>query len=343
MASDGKKPKNAVPNEYTAMSLYQLLGAPLHALVDAESHAAAATASFIAKVGFEPEKTEERPAKALEGAVTAPGAAAPAKPTEAPAEGGPTTALADGLDEWGRLGKLRMASFHHQAPDGSVHKIEVPVLSLVPIPALQIKEASIDFFVKVVDTIPLPAQLRDRRLEAPVPPALVDLKGSIARQGPAGPGTRQSETQMHVKLTVQQADVPSGLSRLFHVMDQHTTAQRHARVEVTPPAIALEPGERDTVAVRLRDARGEATRGAELQFKVFEGRNAALAEERPGALRFLTPSGSEDIKTNDDGAATVVVLADVEKARPGARLTVVVRNGAEPDLAATLTVEIRPA
>ncbi|HET9596925.1 MAG TPA: DUF2589 domain-containing protein [Anaeromyxobacteraceae bacterium] len=344
MASDGKKEAQRA-NEYTAMSLYQLLGAPLHALVDAESHAAAATARFIAGFGFEPGEKEPTAAKPAEGAAPPPANQAPDALAQT---GAPAAGATEALGEWGRLGKLRMARFHHRAPDGSVHNIEVPVLSLVPIPALQIKEASIDFAVKVVDTVPLPAQLKDWRANSPVPPNLVDLKGSIARQGPIGPGTRQSETQMRVKVTVQQADLPSGLARLFHVMDQHVTAERHARVEVVPGALTLAPGERDAVVVALRDARGEPVVGVPLAFDVLEGRSAAVAQDRREMLRFGPGGDASAIRTGKQGTATVVVEADARRALSGHRLTVVVRNGApeaidERDLAATFPVEIRPS
>ncbi len=39
--------------EPTALSFYQLIGAPLYALIEAESYAADATAQFIERVGFE--------------------------------------------------------------------------------------------------------------------------------------------------------------------------------------------------------------------------------------------------------------------------------------------------
>lgn len=302
--------------EYTALSLYQLLGAPLRALVDAETHAADATASFIAKVGFEPGPT----AAAAE-------AGTPAAPTPAAGPSG-------GLEAWGELGKLRMAHFHHTAPDGSVHVIDVPVLSLVPIPALQIKEATVEFAVKVVDTLPIAARPADRRLGLLDPPPAVDLKGSIARQGPpaASPGgatgTRQSETEMHVKVTMHQADVPSGLARLFNLMDAHVTADRVVRMEVSPRALSLARGEKKPVTVVVRDARGELAAGVPLGFRALD-----VGGDVPFGFAPAQP------KTDDAGQAVVdVTCANA----PVGRQRILVHQLDDPAVSATLQVEVRP-
>jgi len=177
-------------NEVTALSLYQLLGAPLHALIDAETQAAQATADFITRLGFvRPDGTE-----------------------------------AGGDD----LGKLRMASFSHEkrGPDGKPRtiKVEVPFLSLLPIPALQIKDAEFDFYLKILDTYPMDGakdaeEKRGRNGIAPI-----DLKATLGQEPRRGAERRSVEVQMKAKIRVEQADVPAGLSRLFHIMEQQITA-----------------------------------------------------------------------------------------------------------------------
>jgi uncharacterized protein DUF2589 len=346
--SNGEK-KDLAANEYTAMSLYQLLGAPLRALVDAETHAADATARFIAAVGFEQELPPKPgpgeakpgappPAPAGQPAPPPPGAAAAGAappPAAPPVSGEPTGPEGARLEEWRHLGKLRMARFHHETPDGALHRIEVPVLSLVPIPALQIKEATVEFAVKVVDTIPLAPRTEDRRPGLTEPPSAIDLKGSIARQRTPGAGLRQAETQMTVKVTMQQADVPSGLARLFHLMDQHVTAERHAPVEVAPAAIAIFRGEKGAnVTVTVRDERAEPASGVLLDFEVLD------VEQPQSVLGFQTAGGAREIRT-DKGKAVVTVTAAANT--PAGRLVVNVRD-ARPerrDLAATFVVDVR--
>lgn len=306
-------------NEYTAMSLYQLLGAPLRALVDAESHAAEATASFIARVGFE---RSGPGAGVREGATAAP----PAGGVTAPA---PAAPAAPGGDGWRELGALRMAHLHHTSRDGAVHVIDVPVLSLMPVPALQIKEATVDFAVKVVDTVPLPRDASGPRGVLD-PPTMIDLKGSLGRQGAGAAGTRHSETQMHVKITMQQSDVPSGLARLFNLLDQHVTAERLARVEASPSPVVLAPEEQAVVTLTVRDERGELAPGLALSFRVIDA----------GAVPPLTFEPAQ-VEAGPGGKATVTVRCARGVAR--GRLSVAcraLRDGKDVELA-TFPVEIR--
>jgi hypothetical protein len=190
-------------NEMTALSLYQLLGAPLHALVDAETQAAQATADFITRVGFVNGDERKEGEKQKEGGV-------------AP-------------DKKDHLGKLRMASFSHEkmGPDGKIItvKVEVPFLSLLPIPALQIKDAEFDFYLKILDTYPM---LGDKGPETKMGEKgilPVDLKATLGAEPRAGAERRSLEVQMKAKIRVEQADVPAGISKLFHIMEQQVTAK----------------------------------------------------------------------------------------------------------------------
>lgn len=254
MANEDAK-KGLQHHEDTALSLFQLIGAPLQALVQAESQAADATAEFIRSVGFEP--------------------LPPPRTTDGAAKGGqaqgaaPSTVLGPGASS--RFGQMRMARFQRVAPDGTVHRVEVPLLSLVPIPALQIKEANLEFAVKVVDTLPIrgPQDAPGHALASPI-----DLKGAIGR--PAGPGSRQSETQMRVKVTVQQADLPAGLARLFNLLDQHVAVEQQPPLTVHPPAVTLGPGRAVEVEVTMLDESGQASPGVEITVEL--GKAAAVLE-----------------------------------------------------------------
>lgn len=192
--------------EQTALSFYQLIGAPLYALVEAETYAAEATAQFIERVGF------QRPA---------------GQQTDRPPED---------------FGELRKVTFYQErrGPDSepATYKVEVPLLSILPIPALQIKDAELEFAVKVVETIassssPRPSETPDdtskekpveegqRSKLIPTPPR-VDLMTQMGRSRPSGPGIQRSQLdmQVYVKIRVEQADVPAGLSRLFNLMEE---------------------------------------------------------------------------------------------------------------------------
>jgi hypothetical protein len=192
--------------EQTALSFYQLIGAPLYALVEAETYAAEATAQFIERVGF-----------------------------QRPAGGDPERPPED-------FGELRKVTFYQErrGPDAepATYKVEVPLLSILPIPALQIKDAELEFAVKVIETISSEgagsrpqagggSAAEERPEEGPaaklIPtPPRVDLKAQMGRSRPLGPGVQKSQLdmQVYIKIRVEQADVPAGLSRLFNLMEE---------------------------------------------------------------------------------------------------------------------------
>jgi hypothetical protein len=200
-------------SEQAALSLYQLLAAPLYALIQAETYAANATVTFIEQVGFDAPKRER-------------GGSRPAQ------------------DE---IGKLRTISFHQEqrTADGhaATYKVEVPMLSIVPIPALQIKEADLEFYVKIVDMVSQgqsssrtttrevkteKAAPPDESPRVPVPARHMDMKAMLGRGQPNAPQSPNSafDMQVHIKIKVAQADPPAGLGRLFNLMEQSISSTR---------------------------------------------------------------------------------------------------------------------
>lgn len=199
-ASGGEMPEP----QSGVLSLAQLIGAPIHALVDAEAQSAMATARFVRAVGF--------------------------------------TGPADGSDGMGDLGELQMARFTRKRrnADGTEEDVEVqiPLLSMLPIPALQIKDAQLDYTVKIVQTEALPQrQAEVNRLMTPhdagplrEPPAT--LRAAFARD--PRPGDRRSvDMLVKMKIRIEQADMPGGLAQLLALA---TESSRQTRIEPPAPA-----------------------------------------------------------------------------------------------------------
>lgn len=184
----------------SALSLYQLMGAPLQALVDAEAKAAYATAMFIKEVGF---TKKEGDSKEKEG------------------------------ESEEDFGDLRMVTFRHDKMDSNgnkrTFKVEVPLLSLVPIPALQIRDADLDFFVKIVEnpkvtkTTEIKNTEKRLHLSGLPEPLSRDLKGTIGRAQPDTSRKSSMEMQIKVRIRMEQADVPAGLGKLFNLMAENVT------------------------------------------------------------------------------------------------------------------------
>ena len=171
-----------------SINFYQLLGAPLVAIIQAETQAAQATAEFIERVGFD----------------------------KKPEKGGT-----------GEFGDLRLIHFKYQKTgfDGIIqtYEVSVPLLSLVPIPALQIKNAELDFFVKITDmqSTEMAGSMADEATNKGnfLSNARLEFKASMGRMSGTQSTQHSSEMQMRVKVNVEQADIPAGLSHLFRIMD----------------------------------------------------------------------------------------------------------------------------
>ncbi|MGD1879783.1 MAG: DUF2589 domain-containing protein [Kiloniellaceae bacterium] len=219
------------------LSLAQLIGAPIHALVDAEAQSAMATARFIRAVGFT----------------------------------GPQAGRAgDAGGGMGDLGALQMARFTRKRrnTDGSEEDVEVqiPLLSMLPIPALQIKDAQLDYTVKIVQTEALPQrQAEVNRLIAPQdsgplrePPAT--LRAAFARE--SRPGDRRSvDMLVKMKLRIEQADMPGGLAQLLALA---TESSRQSKLEPPPPDSGPDAGpENDAKPANKSNGRRNGKRSGE--------------------------------------------------------------------------------
>ena len=188
--------------EQAALSFYQLIGAPLYALIDAERYSADATVRFIEEIGFKP----------------------------APAVEGQPSIQED-------LGELRTLKFTQERRDSTgasaSYQVEVPLLSILPIPALQIREAELEFFVKIIDMVAqkqtTSASQTPTATKSIMPsPERIDMKTMLGRGQANAPTKPKSafDMQVRVKIKVGQADIPAGLSRLFNLMEQSVSSTK---------------------------------------------------------------------------------------------------------------------
>lgn len=209
-----------------ALRLYQLIGAPLLAVVQAEAQAAQVSADFIRRIGFEP---------------SAEPSAAAISPGGIAASGGDLGSLEPApdantlLQQGGRLGSLKVANFsmNKTGPDGNlvVHDVHIPVLSLFPIPILQVKDAEFDFAFKIFEheasnpdsDVSSAESNQEKSADASsadvddfLSSKRVELKAGLARSGQQ----QTSESQIRIKIRMEQADIPSGLIKLLQMMDQ---------------------------------------------------------------------------------------------------------------------------
>lgn len=172
-----------------SLPLHDLIGAPLVAVVQAQAQAAKATVDFIERVGFEAGETRSSERDA---------------------------------------GALRMAEFRYSKLDEAGRPAEfvarVPVLSLVPIPAIQVRSAKIAFAARITDAVAERAetsQTRQRLAERPswLEPALTQLRGGLATVSGGAAGRAEGRYELTVELELEQAPVAAGLEKLLQIMD----------------------------------------------------------------------------------------------------------------------------
>lgn len=129
----------------------------------------------------------------------------------------------------GRAGSMRMLRFEcrDRAPAGGrKRRIEVPLLSLVPLPLLHVQEADFDFRIDIVEAVAAREtehfSLRKERVvrsettdEWRLRAALAPQESTTARQS-----ERQLTANMKVHIRMASAPMPGGTARLLNWMTQ---------------------------------------------------------------------------------------------------------------------------
>ncbi len=118
------------------------------------------------------------------------------------------------------LGRLKNVTFVYDKQDvnGNIisDEITLPLLSLVPIPLLQIKDASLEFNLRLTEITKAPLTQNGNRL-ASIPPIVI-MKGTYGKIVSGGE-VPKSDTDLKIKMNIVQSDIPVGLSRLFQILD----------------------------------------------------------------------------------------------------------------------------
>lgn len=159
-----------------------ILAAHVRALIEAEAESAATTAEFIQQVGFE--QDSKNPNRR----------------------------------------QVRMMSFQlpRRNNEGgvSLHQIEIPLLSLLPVPLLTIEKAELNFDLTIEDIIQSDNSKDPNSVAPKKSPRLLT---SIARKTPVkadqNTGSNKSNVDLTVKITLSQGDFPLGLEKLLQLAD----------------------------------------------------------------------------------------------------------------------------
>ena len=128
----------------------------------------------------------------------------------------------------GRVGDLRMLEFTYMSCDvDGTHqqRVRIPLLTLVPLPLLQVKEADFDFDIQIVDAISADTDamfsLQNGAASKKQETEGVRLRVAMASAKPENARRNCSQqplaANMKVKVRMEQADMPGGLANLLHL------------------------------------------------------------------------------------------------------------------------------
>lgn len=127
-------------------------------------------------------------------------------------------------DGKGGLGKLRTLSFQYYQNDKgakTLKSVQIPVISLIPIPLLQIKEATFDFDIKILDSVTESKEeefsFEDHGDSGSSEEDKTSIRAALAPRSGKSSETKDSSLSANMKINVvmHQADMPAGLANLL--------------------------------------------------------------------------------------------------------------------------------
>jgi hypothetical protein len=190
--------------ELQSIPFRHLIGAPLTAVIEAQGEAAQTTIQFVQQVGFSP--------------------------------------TSDDGKQWG---DVRQVVFRYKklAADGSLADttLEVPVLSIVPIPFIRIEDVNIDFTAKIneLETTQVKTALSvgsevSGSYSSWLSPVKVGFKASMSYNRTSTSDSKfEKEYQMRVTVRAVQDDMPAGLAKILQILEKTIVEKGSANVLTT--------------------------------------------------------------------------------------------------------------
>ena len=197
-----------IANQFRGLPMADLIGAPLGAACKANVSMAQATASFIKEVGYEAVEDPNQPGSFIPGAPRMVDFS-----FERP-----------GVDDAGK-------------PAIEVVKIKVPILSVVPIPNLQVNNVDVTFDMEVKSsTSQTHKDSKEASMDASASFKFLFWSGSIKMHGAVSSSnenvrTSDKSAKYHVEVNAQNHGTPEGLARVLDILNQAATPRQIDRYQ----------------------------------------------------------------------------------------------------------------
>ncbi len=136
--------------------------------------------------------------------------------------------------ETGKVGELRTLEFKYKTQDAGrsyYQSIKIPILTLVPLPLLQVKEANFDFDIQIIDAISTDSEgtfsFKSNTEPTNAHPGGEGVKLRVTMAEGRSEGNSRSSKQslaanMKVNVKMEQSDMPAGLLKLLHLTTNNT-------------------------------------------------------------------------------------------------------------------------
>lgn len=209
--------------------MHQFISAPMIAVLNAEMMAAQTTVDFIEKVGFVKNEGEEEDS----------------------------------------YGNLKYIHFTYQKPGTTqMIAVKIPVLSLVPIPLLQVKRAEFEFGMTMVRKSSKENK-QNSSGGAKSQTGALNTQSSDNFSAAISSNSEHSSSNMKVKVEVEQSDIPAGLAQLFNLMESGVSATTAGKMAITikPKEISLEElqeGVSVEWSIQILDENGNGVEGVKI-------------------------------------------------------------------------------
>lgn len=204
-------PSDREPTTYSQVfSLTEVISAPLIATVRGDFYAAKSFVRYLREYGFNP------------------------PPKDSPDED---------------FGTLRMVTFEYRTPSGW-SQIQVPLISLVPLPLLQVSDAHFNYNIMILGSVTKPVSSRDPKAwaaerDGEFPAAPDEIKTSFAplsaQKGEAPESTPNLVANMDISINMRQADLPAGIASLLQLVQGAIEGQSRTRLSFDKAGDDLRP------------------------------------------------------------------------------------------------------
>jgi Protein of unknown function (DUF2589) len=218
--------------ELATIDFASTIGGPLVAVINAQAQAAMSTVNFIKAIGFESEDGDH-PNQPVYVKFKYPKEISPYQP--------PVPAVPAVPAQGDKPAKPEVPAKPAIPAQYAIHELEVPILTMLPIPYIRVEEVTLDFKAKIVSmektdtTTSLKADMSSKFKGGVTAQGMVDAsvsyKTSMSYQRTTNTGEQVDRTySMDIHIKAVQDEIPAGMERLLNILEEAIKAKPTSQI-----------------------------------------------------------------------------------------------------------------